>query len=373
MGVAGFWVLASGDTLGMEFTSSFDLRLGVDGLSGLFLGTLGLIAAPALVFSLRYLEPSRRGRVTARSPRGSFSRSRSSSAPGSADLPHGLGADDAAVSHGDPRRAQGGQAVAADGVQLPRSHPPRRGGHLGCNSAAGEAEAIGDPAAIGSGSGLQIAIALAALVGIGTKAGVMPLHVWLPRAQPSRQPGLGADERGDDQGGAVRVVRVLGSGLRPPGLVRRARARRRRALCRRRRLYALFQHDLKRLLALHSIENVGIIVLGLGACLILPLAVPTLGRVRTRRRAPAHRQPRGLQGAALPRRGRVRAGGGLTRARPARWPAAPHAVDGGRVPGRGDGDRRSAPPERLCLGMADLPGAAARMSAGSRGRRGLCD
>src|SRR6266700_7331731 len=34
-------------------------------------------------------------------------------------------------------------------------------------------------------------------------------------------------------------------------------------------VYALFQHDLKRLLAFHSIENVGIIVLGLGACLVL--------------------------------------------------------------------------------------------------------
>ncbi len=34
-------------------------------------------------------------------------------------------------------------------------------------------------------------------------------------------------------------------------------------------VYALFQHDLKRLLAFHSIENVGIIVLGLGACLLL--------------------------------------------------------------------------------------------------------
>ena len=34
-------------------------------------------------------------------------------------------------------------------------------------------------------------------------------------------------------------------------------------------VYALFQHDLKRLLALHSIENVGIIVLGIGACLLL--------------------------------------------------------------------------------------------------------
>jgi len=34
-------------------------------------------------------------------------------------------------------------------------------------------------------------------------------------------------------------------------------------------VYALFQHELKRLLAFHSIENVGIILLGLGACLVL--------------------------------------------------------------------------------------------------------
>jgi hydrogenase-4 component B len=33
-------------------------------------------------------------------------------------------------------------------------------------------------------------------------------------------------------------------------------------------MYALFQHELKRLLAFHSIENVGIIVLGLGAALV---------------------------------------------------------------------------------------------------------
>jgi hydrogenase-4 component B len=34
-------------------------------------------------------------------------------------------------------------------------------------------------------------------------------------------------------------------------------------------VYALFAHDLKRLLAFHSVENIGIIVLGLGACLLL--------------------------------------------------------------------------------------------------------
>src|SRR6185503_13696720 len=47
-----------------------------------------------------------------------------------------------------------------------------------------KAGAIGDPAAIHAGSGLQAAIAVCALVGMGTKAGVMPLHVWLPRAHP---------------------------------------------------------------------------------------------------------------------------------------------------------------------------------------------
>jgi formate hydrogenlyase subunit 3/multisubunit Na+/H+ antiporter MnhD subunit len=61
--VAGFWVLASGDEIGTAFTSAFVPRVGVDGLSGLFLGTLGLVAAPALVFSVRYLEPTLRGRI----------------------------------------------------------------------------------------------------------------------------------------------------------------------------------------------------------------------------------------------------------------------------------------------------------------------
>ena len=133
------------------------------------------------------------------------------------------------------------------------------------------AGAIGDPAAIRSGSGLQAAIALVALVGMGTKAGVMPLHVWLPRAHPLAPAPVSALMSGVmikvALYGLVRVlvewdgvlpvwfgVLVLAVGaLSAVGGV----------------VYALFQHDLKRLLALHSIENVGIIVLGIGACLIL--------------------------------------------------------------------------------------------------------
>ena len=106
---------------------------------------------------------------------------------------------------------------------------------------------------------------------MGTKAGVMPLHVWLPRAHPIAPAPVSALMSGVmikvALYGLVRVlvewvgvlpvwfgVLVLAVGaLSAVGGV----------------VYALFQHDLKRLLALHSIENVGIIVLGLGACLIL--------------------------------------------------------------------------------------------------------
>jgi hydrogenase-4 component B len=106
---------------------------------------------------------------------------------------------------------------------------------------------------------------------MGTKAGVIPLHVWLPRAHPIAPAPISALMSGIMIKAAVyAMVRVfvdwlgvlpvwfgvlmLGVGaLTAVGGV----------------LYALFQHELKRLLALHSIENIGIIVLGLGACVTL--------------------------------------------------------------------------------------------------------
>src|SRR4051795_2825584 len=63
--VAGFWVFASGATLGAGFTSAFEPRLGVDGLSGFFLGTLGLVAAAVVLFSRGYLQPTGRDRAVA--------------------------------------------------------------------------------------------------------------------------------------------------------------------------------------------------------------------------------------------------------------------------------------------------------------------
>ena len=43
---------------------------------------------------------------------------------------------------------------------------------------------------------------LLAVVGFGTKAGLMPMHVWLPKAHPGAEPRVGRHVRRDDQDGA---------------------------------------------------------------------------------------------------------------------------------------------------------------------------
>ena len=106
---------------------------------------------------------------------------------------------------------------------------------------------------------------LLAVIGFGTKAGFMPLHVWLPEAHPAAPSHVSAVLSGimikTGIYGLVRTLILLGN---PPvwwgwtlvgiglssgilGVV-----------------YALAQHDLKRLLAYCSVENIGIIALGLG-------------------------------------------------------------------------------------------------------------
>jgi hydrogenase-4 component B len=105
------------------------------------------------------------------------------------------------------------------------------------------------------------------LVGFGVKAGIIPLHVWLPEAHPAAPTSISALMSGVlIKTGIYGIVRVCAFGLGVPrlswGVMVVVLGGISAVLG---VLYALMQHDLKRLLAYHSIENIGIILLGLGA------------------------------------------------------------------------------------------------------------
>jgi hydrogenase-4 component B len=114
------------------------------------------------------------------------------------------------------------------------------------------------------------AIFLLALFGFGAKSGIIPLHVWLPMAHPIAPSHVSAILSGVViKMGIYGLVRVLldlmgGGPAWWGGIVLGAGAI--SALLGV--LYALMEHDLKRLLAYHSVENIGIILIGVGAGLI---------------------------------------------------------------------------------------------------------
>ncbi|MEW6681704.1 MAG: hydrogenase 4 subunit B [Nitrospirota bacterium] len=112
---------------------------------------------------------------------------------------------------------------------------------------------------------------VAAFIGFGAKAGIVPLHVWLPYAHPAAPSHISALMSGvmiktaiyglirvyfDFLGGAFPwwwgfAVLAIGAVSALLGV-----------------MYALMEHDLKSLLAYHSVENIGIILLGIGAGMI---------------------------------------------------------------------------------------------------------
>jgi hydrogenase-4 component B len=120
------------------------------------------------------------------------------------------------------------------------------------------------------GGGLAVFVACASLVGFSTKAGLMPLHSWLPRAHPLAPAHISALMSGVMIKLALYgLVRVLFQWLVPPGMWVGITLIAIGVLsCLGGVIYALMQHELKRLLAFHSIENVGIVALGLGASLV---------------------------------------------------------------------------------------------------------
>jgi hydrogenase-4 component B len=107
--------------------------------------------------------------------------------------------------------------------------------------------------------------------GFLTKAGAMPFHVWLPRAHPAAPSHVSAVMSGvmikTGIYGLIRViVDLMGGGPDGLGLLILGVGAVSAVMG---VLYALMQHDIKRLLAFHSIENIGIILIGLGTALLL--------------------------------------------------------------------------------------------------------
>jgi hydrogenase-4 component B len=112
-------------------------------------------------------------------------------------------------------------------------------------------------------------VVLLALLGAGSKAGLVPLHAWLPLAHPAAPSHVSAlmsgvmtkvalyalvrllfDLHGEVEWQWGAVIMVVGGVTAVMGV-----------------LYAVTQDDLKKLLAYSTVENVGVVVIGLGLAL----------------------------------------------------------------------------------------------------------
>ncbi len=118
--------------------------------------------------------------------------------------------------------------------------------------------------------GIRDAIFVLALVGFGAKAGLVPLHLWLPRAHPLAPSPVSALMSGVMLKTAVYGFTLVAFLLMGPGpawwgylTVAVAAATALLGV-----LFALGEHEIKRLLAYSSVENLGLIFIGLGAALV---------------------------------------------------------------------------------------------------------
>jgi hydrogenase-4 component B len=119
------------------------------------------------------------------------------------------------------------------------------------------------------GAGWADAVFVMALVGFGFKAGLVPLHIWLPAAHPvapSDGSGFlsGVVTKLGVYGFLLVTFQLLPTGPVWWGLLALGLGAVSSVLG---VLYALMEHDWKRFLAYHTIENIGIIFIAVGASL----------------------------------------------------------------------------------------------------------
>ena len=124
--------------------------------------------------------------------------------------------------------------------------------------------------ASGIDMGMRNLVFLVMAAGFLSKAGAIPFHVWLPRAHPAAPSHVSAVMSGVMiKLGVYGLIRIafewLGQGPAWWGAVILMVGAVSALLG---VLYALVQHDLKSLLAFSSVENIGIILLGVGAGLL---------------------------------------------------------------------------------------------------------
>jgi hydrogenase-4 component B len=267
LGIGGVLVLASGHPVGAGFSGGVHPAFGLDGLSAFFLVVVAAVGAPAALFARDTLSATAQGRALAAAT-GVFALA----------LVGLLSARDASTFLGFWELMT---LVPAGAILIARQDQEARRGvfvylaitHIGGAGVWVSMLVLAQQGALGGhplGGALAVLVACLSLVGFSTKAGLMPLHTWLPRAHPLAPAHISALMSGVMIKLALYgLVRVLFQWLTPPGLWVGITLMALGALsCVGGMLYALMQHELKRLLAFSSIENMGIVALGLGASLV---------------------------------------------------------------------------------------------------------
>lgn len=117
--------------------------------------------------------------------------------------------------------------------------------------------------------GIKLLVFILAFLGFGSKAGIFPLHIWLPKAHPAAPSHISAIMSGVMiKMGIYGIFRIylllqastplIGEIVLMTGMVTGVLGV----------VYALAKQDIKQLLAYSSVENIGIILIGLGIGMI---------------------------------------------------------------------------------------------------------